>query len=94
MRDSVIANLNIQQGKRIKLLFDQCNFLMTRLQAYEHILSSRKNMLKLFANPKELKQTVDKIQIEILARGEMLAKEQAEKPRLTVVTNGIQKANN
>lgn len=71
--------------RRAALLFQQFEFLNTRLAAYEAVLSSRKAMFRAMWNPGWLKRAVDTIQAALIGQANEQRKQQASKPRLTVV---------
>lgn len=99
MRDTKIYEMRDQEAKRLAMLYRQVQFIQTRIDAYEKVLSTTGSVFKAFLNRSWLKYEVDRVQVELLKEhDEMIkasvekAKEEAKKPKLSIVgANGISK---
>jgi hypothetical protein len=70
MRDTTISAMQEASAKRDFLLLRQVEFINTRMQAYEDILSTRSGILRLLLNPKRLRRHVDEIHQKYLQRAQ------------------------
>lgn len=97
MRDEKIFQMRDQEAKRLAMLYRQVQFIQTRVDAYEKVLSTTSAVFKAFLNRSWLKYEVDRMQMELLKEhDEMIkasvekAKEEAKKTKLTIVSgNGL-----
>lgn len=87
MRDAVVYSMHMANAKRDALILKQFEFLMTRQQAFEHVLFTQglKGLMKLVRKPAEFKVLVDETQKELLRRSQALAEAAKKKPKITVV---------
>jgi len=87
MRDAQVYKMHESEARRVALLYKQFEFLMTRMEAYETVLSSRKAMLRAIWNPAWLKGAVDEIQTALLKVSQEKMREAAGKIKV-FGTNG------
>lgn len=90
-------DMNQRRAANEVLLYKQFQFLNTRMEAYETVLTSRSTMLKAILNPKWLAREVNlrqallmKAHDDAMREVAKKQKEEAAKPKLTIVgANGI-----
>ena len=85
-------DMNDRRAKNEALLYRQFQFLNTRMEAYETVLSSRKAMFRALWNPKWLKAAVDAIQMALMKAHDEKMKaivEEKKKPKLAVPKPGL-----
>lgn len=97
MREFEVRAMHEADARRMSLILRQFEFMKTRFDAYETVLSSRKAMFRALWNPAWLRRAVDAVQATYLnmideqrkAAAEKV-KEEASKPKLTIVgANGL-----
>lgn len=96
MREFEFRAMHEADARRMALILRQFEFLKTRLDAYEVVLSSRKAMFRALWNPKWLQSAVDMVQASLLEVRDRERKQAAEKvkeeivkPKISIVgTNG------
>jgi hypothetical protein len=82
-------NLHEMGVKRSLMLLSQTTFMMTRLQAFEDVLSTPRAILKAILWPGEMKRLVDNRQKELLAAEERkMEKAQTKQVIKPVVLSG------
>lgn len=97
MRDGNILEMNQRRAQNEVILYRQMTFLNTRLEAYETVLSSRLAMVRALIDPRWLRKAVNETQMYLMAMHDermeasaKKAKEQEQKPKITIVgANGL-----
>lgn len=92
MRDDKIYQMHEANVRRTLLLLSQLEFVQTKIQAYEEVMSSTKSRILAIFKPEWARRVVDNRQKELLAERKRLFEEASQKaavamPRL-VRANG------
>lgn len=89
MRDNQILERQMNDAKRITMIYRQMVFIDTRLQAMESVFKKLSWFERIFLNQEALFQRIDKLHFEVMrAHDEQLKQaneEQKAKPKLTIV---------
>jgi hypothetical protein len=90
MRDSSIIHAQQQAARRDALLFQQIEFLQTRIDALEgtFLASSPENRAEWMETPQKFRDVVDAVHADILSARHRAAAEEAVKTKIQVVPAG------
>lgn len=88
MRDDSIFRMHETNVRRVMLLLRQFEYLQTRMQAFEQILSSRWAILRAMINPMWLQRVVNNRQQELLSKAKQDMERAMAKPIIKTTTNG------
>jgi hypothetical protein len=101
MRDGQVYEMNHRRAQNEAVLYKQIHFLASRMETFENVIrgSSLIDRIRWVSNPFRFIVAVDMAHLRLMKKHEQLAredaekaKEQAQKPKITIVgANGLEK---
>lgn len=88
MRDDKIYQMHEANVRRVLLLLSQFEFLQTKIQAYEEILSSTRARIRAIFSPEITNRMVENRQLELLAERKRAFEKASAMPKI-IAANGV-----